>query len=229
MCAENGTEYLEIQVGLDALAVVVPKSNEWLTCLTFEELGLIWGADNAVSNWNQVRSDFPDEEINLFGPGTDSGTFDYFNEEITEEIGGSRSDYTASEDDNVLVNGVSGSPGGLGYFGLAYFSENADTLNAVEVDGGDGCVSPLEALDGADYGLARPLFIYVAKSAKDIPAVKEFVDFYFETMDILVQLLVTLICLQIKKLYPLLLGQLLVEANLNKKRDFVRALTALTN
>ena len=187
LCAENGTEYLEIQVGLDALAVVVPKSNEWLTCLTFEELGLIWGADNAVSNWNQVRSDFPDEEINLFGPGTDSGTFDYFNEEITEELGGSRSDYTASEDDNVLVNGVSGSPGGLGYFGLAYFSENADTLNAVEVDGGDGCVSPLEALDGAEYGLARPLFIYVAKSAKDIPAVKEFVDFYFETMDILVQ------------------------------------------
>ncbi len=121
LCEENGTTYTELQVGVDALSVVVPTSNDWATCLTTEELGAIWGADSTVSSWNQVRSSFPDVAIDLYGPGTDYGTFDFFNEEITEDLGGSRSDYTASEDDNVLVNGVSGSAGGLGYFGLALY------------------------------------------------------------------------------------------------------------
>jgi phosphate transport system substrate-binding protein len=185
LCAENGTTFTELQVGVDALSVVVPTSNDWATCLTTEELGAIWGADSTVSNWNQVRSSFPDVAIDLYGPGTDSGTFDFFNEEITEDLGGSRSDYTASEDDNVLVNGVSGSAGGLGYFGLAYYEENKDKLTAVQVDAGDGCQPPEAAFEG-NYFLARPLFIYIAESAKGMSAVREFVDFYFVAMDAIV-------------------------------------------
>ena len=185
LCAENGTTYTELQVGVDALSVVVPTSNDFATCLTTEELGAIWGADSTVSSWNQVRSSFPDIAIDLYGPGTDSGTFDFFNEEITEDLGGSRSDYTASEDDNVLVNGVSGSAGGLGYFGLAYYEENKDKLTAVQVDAGDGCQPPEAAFQG-NYFLARPLFIYIAESAKGMSAVREFVDFYFVAMDAIV-------------------------------------------
>ena len=185
LCEENGVNYLEVQVGIDALSVVVPTSNDWATCLTTAELTSIWGADSTISNWNQVRAGFPDVALDLYGPGTDSGTFDFFNEELTEDNGGSRSDYTASEDDNVLVNGVSGSAGGLGYFGLAYYEENKDKLTAVEVDAGDGCQPPEAAFEG-NYFLARPLFIYIAESAKGMSAVREFVDFYFVAMDAIV-------------------------------------------
>jgi phosphate transport system substrate-binding protein len=184
LCEENNTKYLEVQVGIDALSVVIPSSNDWATCLTVDELNSIWLADSSVSSWNEVRSTFPDVQINLYGPGTDSGTFDFFNEEITGEAG-SRSDYTASEDDNVLVNGVSGSEGGLGYFGLAYYEENKDKLNAVQVDAGNGCQSPEAAFEG-NYYLARPLYIYISESVKEDQVVKEFVDFYFEAMDIIV-------------------------------------------
>ena len=181
LCEENNTKYLEVQVGIDALSVVVPSSNDWATCLTVVELTSIWVAGSSVSSWNQVRSTFPDVEIDLYGPGTDSGTFDFFNEEITGEEG-SRSDYTASEDDNVLVNGVSGSPGGLGYFGLAYYEENKDVLNAVQVDDGNGCQPPEAAFQG-NYYLARPLYIYIAESVKEKAEVKAFVDFYFLAFD----------------------------------------------
>ena len=184
LCEENNTKYLEVQVGIDALSVVIPSSNDWATCLTVEELNSIWVADSSVSNWNEVRSTFPDVQIDLYGPGTDSGTFDFFNEEITGEAG-SRSDYTASEDDNVLVNGVSGSEGGLGYFGLAYYEENKDKLNAVQVDAGNGCQSPEAAFEG-NYYLARPLYIYISESVKEDQVVKAFVDFYFEAIDIIV-------------------------------------------
>ncbi len=146
--------------------------------------GSIWVADSSVSSWNEVRGTFPDVPIDLYGPGTDSGTFDFFNEEITGEAG-SRSDYTASEDDNVLVNGVSGSEGGLGYFGLAYYEENKDKLNAVQVDAGNGCQPPEAAFEG-NYYLARPLYIYISESVKEDQVVKAFVDFYFEAMDIIV-------------------------------------------
>ncbi len=184
LCEENNTKYLEVQVGIDALSVVIPSSNDWATCLTVDELNSIWVADSSVSSWNEVRSTFPDVAIDLYGPGTDSGTFDFFNEEITGEAG-SRSDYTASEDDNVLVNGVSGSEGGLGYFGLAYYEENKDKLNAVQVDAGNGCQPPEAAFEG-NYYLARPLYIYISESVKEDQVVKEFVDFYFEAMDIIV-------------------------------------------
>ena len=185
LCEENGVGYLEIQVGIDALSVVVPTSNDWATCLTTAELTSIWGADSTITNWKDVRAGFPDVALDLYGPGTDSGTFDFFNEEITEDLGGSRSDYTASEDDNVLVNGVSGSAGGLGYFGLAYYEENKDKLTAVEVDAGDGCQPPEAAFEG-NYFLARPLFIYVAEAAKGMSQVRQFVDFYFVAMDAIV-------------------------------------------
>ena len=184
LCEENNTKYLEVQVGIDALSVVIPSSNDWATCLTVDELNSIWVADSSVSSWNEVRSTFPDVPIDLYGPGTDSGTFDFFNEEITGEAG-SRSDYTASEDDNVLVNGVSGSEGGLGYFGLAYYEENKDKLNAVQVDAGNGCQPPEAAFEG-NYYLARPLYIYISESVKEDQVVKAFVDFYFEAMDIIV-------------------------------------------
>ena len=184
LCEENNTNYLEVQVGIDALSVVIPSSNDWATCLTVDELNSIWVADSSVSSWSEVRSAFPDVPIDLYGPGTDSGTFDFFNEEITGETG-SRSDYTASEDDNVLVNGVSGSQGGLGYFGLAYYEENKDKLNAVQVDAGNGCQPPEAAFEG-NYFLARPLYVYISESVKEDQVVKAFIDFYFEAMDIIV-------------------------------------------
>jgi phosphate transport system substrate-binding protein len=135
-----------------------------------------------VNSWNQVRSDFPDEELSLFGPGTDSGTFDYFTDVINGEEGASRTDYSASENDNVIVQGVSGDAGGLGYFGFSYFEENSDTLKAVEVDGGDGCVAPSveTAQDGTYTPLSRPLFAYAKVESFQRPEVKAFVGYMLD-------------------------------------------------
>jgi phosphate transport system substrate-binding protein len=135
-----------------------------------------------VNNWNQVDASFPDEKLSLFGPGTDSGTFDYFTGEINGEEGASRSDYNASEDDNTTVTGVAGEKGGLGYFGFSYFEENQDKLNAVEIDGGDGCVAPsvTAAQDGTYKPLSRPLFIYVKKDALTRPEVAAFMQYILD-------------------------------------------------
>ncbi len=172
-CEAKGIEYVEFQVANDALTVVVNKDNDWATCLTTEQLAKIWGPGSKVNNWNQVDASFPDQKLSLFGPGTDSGTFDYFTGEINGEEGASRSDYNASEDDNTTVTGVSGEKGGLGYFGFSYFEENQDTLKALEIDGGDGCVAPSveAAQDGTYKPLSRPLFIYVKKDALARPEV----------------------------------------------------------
>ena len=158
ICEENGVEYVELQVANDALTVVVNSTNDWATCLTVDELKKIWEPGSTVSSWRDVRASFPDEPLELFGPGTDSGTFDYFTDAINGEEGASRTDYQASEDDNVIVQGVKGTPGGLGYFGFSYFEENQDTLEAVEVDDGSGCVAPsAETAQAGDYTpLARP-------------------------------------------------------------------------
>ena len=141
------------------------KDNDWVDCLTVEQLDKIWGpdAEGTVTNWNQVDPSFPDQELTLSGPGTDSGTFDYFTDEINGEEGASRADYNASEDDNTIVQAVSGDKGGLGYFGYTYYEENQDTLKALEIDGGDGCVAPSAeaAQDGSYTPLSRPLFVYV--------------------------------------------------------------------
>jgi phosphate transport system substrate-binding protein len=181
-CKDQGVEYVEFQVANDALTVVVNKENDWVTCLTTEQLAKIWGPSSEVNNWNQVDASFPDEKLSLFGPGTDSGTFDYFTGEINGEEGASRSDYNASEDDNTTVTGVAGEKGGLGYFGFSYFEENQDKLNAVEIDGGDGCVAPsvTAAQDGTYKPLSRPLFIYVKKDALTRPEVAAFMQYVLD-------------------------------------------------
>ncbi|HEY9619430.1 MAG TPA: PstS family phosphate ABC transporter substrate-binding protein [Crinalium sp.] len=181
-CKAAGIEYFEFPVATDALTVVVNPENTWAQCLKVEELKTMWepGAQGKVTKWNQIRPDFPDAPITLYGPGTDSGTFDYFTGEIVGEEGASRGDYTASEDDNVLVQGVEGDKNALGYFGYAYYVENKDKLKAVEIDGGSGCVAPNEedVLNGSYAPLSRPLFIYVSKKALERPEVKAFVEFY---------------------------------------------------
>ena len=179
-CEAAGITYGELQVAADALTIVVNKENTWATCLTVEQLAAIWAPGSTVNNWNQVDPSFPDEPIKLFGPGTDSGTFDYFTAEINGEEGASREDYTPSEDDNVIVQGVEGSKGGLGYFGFTYFEENADKLTAVAVDNGAGCVAPsvATAQDGTYAPLSRPLFVYPSVQALKQPQVKAFFDYY---------------------------------------------------
>jgi phosphate transport system substrate-binding protein len=179
LCEEAGIEFLELQVVNDALTVVVNPENDWASCLTTEQLATIWGPGSEVRNWNEVDRSFPDEELSLFGPGTDSGTFDYFTDEINGEEGASRSDYSASEDDNVIVTGVSGERGGLGYFGFSYYEENQDTLEAVAIDGGEGCVEPSveNAQNGTYVPLSRPLFVYVKEEALARTEVEVFVRF----------------------------------------------------
>ncbi len=188
MCAEAGVEYIEIPVAFDALSVVRNPENDWAECLTTEELKTIWEpeAQGEIDNWNQVRDSFPDRSMSLYGPGTDSGTFDYFTEAIVGEGGASRGDYTASEDDNVIVQGVTSDEGGLGYLGLAYYEENQDKLAPVGIDdgnpdNGEGCVEPSAAAveDGTYQPLARPIFMYIKKSAaEEKPQLQEFVQFY---------------------------------------------------
>jgi phosphate transport system substrate-binding protein len=183
-CAEKGIEVIELPVAIDALTVVVNPENDWATCLTVEELNKMWApeAQGTVSNWNQIRPEFPDAPLALYGPGTDSGTFDYFTETINGEGGASRGDFTASEDDNVLVTGVEGDQNALAYFGYAYYVENEGRLKSVEIDGGDGCVAPTSenVLNNTYAPLSRPLFIYVSKAAAEKPEVKAFVDFYLD-------------------------------------------------
>ena len=180
LAAENGVEYIELRVALDGLSVLVNKNNDFVTCLTVDELNKIWNPDSTLDNWNQVRDSFPDQKLSLYGPGTDSGTFDYFTDEINGEEGASRADFTPSEDDNVLVLGISGDRNSLGYFGYAYYVENTDRLNLVAVDNGAGCVEPTPATinDGSYAPLARPIFIYVNKAELERPEVKAFVEFY---------------------------------------------------
>jgi phosphate transport system substrate-binding protein len=182
LCADAGIDYTEFQVGVDALTVVVNPENDWATCLTVDQLMTIWepAAEGKVTNWNQVDPSFPDQALVLAGPGTDSGTFDYFTDEINGEEGASRSDYTASEDDNVTVQAVAGDPGGLGYLGYTYYEENIDSLKAVEIDGGEGCVAPSveAARDGSYVPLSRPLFIYVKNDALARPEVHGFVEYF---------------------------------------------------
>ena len=178
--AENGIEYYEFLVGLDGLSVMVNPENEFVNCMTVEQLNMLWNPDSTVDSWNDLDPSWPDRRINLYGPGTDSGTFDYFTEEVNGEAKLSRADYTASEDDNVLVQGISGDRNSLGYFGFSYYAANADKLKLVAVDSGNGCVTPsLDTIASGRYSpLARPLFIYVNKASLERPEVRDFVRFY---------------------------------------------------
>jgi phosphate transport system substrate-binding protein len=182
VCKKNNIEYTQIQIANDGIAVVVNKENDWAKCLTVEQLNKIWGPDSKVDNWNQVDSSFPDQKLTLAGPGTDSGTFDFFTAAINGEEDASRTDYQATEDDNVTVQAVEGDKGGLGYFGLSYFEQNQGNLNDVEVDGGSGCVGPSTETvqDGSYTPLSRPLFIYVKNTSLQKPEVKAFVKFLLD-------------------------------------------------
>jgi phosphate transport system substrate-binding protein len=183
LCAENAVETFPVQIANDGISVVVNKANTWAECLTVDQLKKIWEPDSEVSSWRDLDPTFPDQELELFGAGTDSGTFDYFTEAIVGEEGASRTDYTPSEDDNVTVQGVSGSKGALGYFGLSYFLENKDLVRAVEIDGGDGCVAPsVETVqDGSYKPLSRPLFTYPNEDAlAEKPALDPFITFVLD-------------------------------------------------
>ncbi|HEU4423982.1 MAG TPA: PstS family phosphate ABC transporter substrate-binding protein [Pilimelia sp.] len=188
-CEAAGVKFVELIVANDALTIAVNKENTWATCLTVDQLKKVWGPSSKINNWNQIDAKFPSQALKLFGPGTDSGTFDYFTAEINGEEGASRADYTASEQDNVLVQGVAGEKGAMGYFGFTYFEENTDKLKALEVDGGSGCVAPSAdtAQNNSYKPLSRPLFIYVSEKGAAKPQVKGFVDFYIENIDEIVK------------------------------------------
>ena len=186
-CKRDGVTYEAVRVATDALTVVVNPENP-VNCLTVDQLGAIWGPDSKISNWDQIpglRENFS-EELQLFGPGTDSGTFDYFTESINGEEGVSRKDYNnVGEDDNATVTGVKGAPGGMGYFGFSYYEENQGSLKALEIDNGDGCVAPSAetAQDNTYVPLSRPLFIYPSGAALKKPEVKAFVDYYLDNVN----------------------------------------------
>ncbi len=183
-CEKNGVTFEEITVANDGLAVVVNNDNP-IECFTVEQLKKIWEPGSKINNFEQVDPSFPDLEMKLFGPGTDSGTFDYFTDEINGEEGASRTDYQPSEDDNVIVSGVQGNKGGIGYFGLSYVSENEGALKAVAVDGGDGCVEPSveTVLDGTYKPLGRPLFIYASTKTVQRPEGLAFLEYYIENSE----------------------------------------------
>ncbi|MEM1169903.1 MAG: PstS family phosphate ABC transporter substrate-binding protein [Cyanobacteria bacterium P01_H01_bin.35] len=182
-CKQNQISYIELPIGFDALTIVVNQANTWAEDITVAELDKMWAseAQRKITKWNQVRSSWPDRPLQLFGPGADSGTYDYFTEAIVGKEKATRSDYIASEDDEVLAQGVSNNPNALGYFGYAYYVEHQDKLKALAVDSGNGAIMPTKtAVERAKYQpLARPLFIYVnAVSAQNNPLMNEFIDFY---------------------------------------------------
>jgi len=190
-CKGAGVEYIELPVAFDALTVVVNPKNDWASPMTVAELKKIWepAAQGKITNWNQVRPSWPNAPLKLFGAGADSGTFDYFTEAITGKSKSSRGDFTASEDDNVLVQGVANDRNALGFFGFAYYAENTKRLKAVAIDNSKGPVAPSEktVLDGTYQPLSRPIYIYVSKKAAGKPEVREFVEFYLKNAPKLVK------------------------------------------
>lgn len=191
-CKEAGVQYIELPVAYDALTVVVNSKNAWVKSFTVAELNKIWAPGSSIKTWNQVNPAYPNQPLQLFGPGTASGTFDYFTEAVNGKAKSSRSDYTPSEDDNVLVTGVAGNQGALGYFGYAYYEENKDKLRAIPVIAKGTTTpvlpSPEAVMNGTYQPLSRPLFIYVnATAAAFRPEVKAFVNFYLENAPTLVK------------------------------------------
>lgn len=188
LCAKNGIEYIELPVAFDGLAVVVNKKNNWVKYFTVEELAKIWcpDAEGKIKNWKDVNEKYPSKQLSLFAPGADSGTFDYFTEAICGKGGASRTDYTPSEDDNVLVIGVANTDGGLGYFGVAYYEENKDKIKVIPIWNGKEAVYPtLENVkDGTYAPLSRPLFIYINKKSINKPEIKKFVDYYLSNASV---------------------------------------------
>ena len=190
-CKQSGIQFIELPIAYDALTVIINPKNDWVKTLTIPDLKKMWepSAQGKVTTWNQVRSEWPNNPLKLFGPGADSGTFDYFTEAIVGKAKSSRGDFTASEDDNVLVQGVANDRNALGYFGFAYYIENQKRLKAAPIDGGKGPVSPSAKTveDGSYQPLSRPIFIYVSKKSLDKPEVREYVDFYLKNAPALVK------------------------------------------
>jgi phosphate transport system substrate-binding protein len=187
--AEHGIEFVELPVCFDALTVVVNRQNDWVDAITIEDLKKIWepAAEKKVMKWSDVRPDWPAVPLDLYGPGTDSGTFDYFTEAVVGKAKSSRTDFTPSEDDNTLVTGVEGNKGALGYFGFAYYEPNQDRLKALKIippgqpkDSAGVAPSAATVMSGAYTPLSRPLFIYVSTKAAERPAVKKFAEFYLK-------------------------------------------------
>ncbi len=187
LCASNGIEFTEIRVGTDALTMVTSNdSPEGLTCLTTDEVLKIWGPDG-VDTWDQVRTGLPNVPIAIFAPGADSGTYDFMNEDALD-IEEPRQDYNASEDDNIIAQGIQGTPGSWGFFGYAYYVNNTDAFRALEYDAGDGCVPPsAETAQDDSYKLARPLFVYVRNDALGRPEVADFARFYLDTVNSVIE------------------------------------------
>ena len=190
-CKKAGIEYFELPVAHDAITVMVNPKNDWVKSMTVAELKKIWepAAQGKIARWSQVNPKWPDAPLKLYGAGADSGTFDYFTEAVVGKAKSSRGDYTASEDDNVLVQGIAHDKNALGYFGFAYYAENPDKLKAVAIDGGKGPVLPSEKTveDGSYQPLARPIFIYVNRKSAARPEIKEFVEYYLKNAAPLVQ------------------------------------------
>jgi phosphate transport system substrate-binding protein len=179
---ENGVSYIELPVAYDGLSVVINPANDFVDHLTVEELHRMWRPDSDVTTWQDVRPEWPAEKIRLYGPGVDSGTFDYFTEAINGKSQVCRADFTASEDDNVLVQGVAGDKYAIGFFGFAYYIENKDKIKVVPIDGGNGPVAPtMDSINNGSYApLSRPVFIYVSPKAAERPEVDAFVKFYLD-------------------------------------------------
>ncbi len=179
----NGIEYVELEVAYDGISVVVNKDNTWIDSITVEELNKIWAKNSTVKTWKDVNSAWPNEPLKLYGPGTDSGTFEFFTEAINKKAKEARTDFTPSEDDNVLVQGIAGDKSAMGYFGFAYYEENADKLRVLKIDAGKGPVEPtFDTIKDKSYApLSRPLYIYINKAKLNSPQVKKFVEFYLDT------------------------------------------------
>ena len=186
LCEQAGVDYVELQVGTDALTMVTHPDTEFVTCLTTDEVATIFGPDATAQTWADVNAAFPDEPLEVFAPGTDSGTYDFMVEDVLG-IDAARQDYSAAEDDNIIAQGIQGTPGSWGFFGFAYFVENEGSLRALEYDGGSGCVAPsVESAQDGTYGMTRPLFIYVKTEALSRPEVEAFVRFYLDNAEALV-------------------------------------------
>jgi|TARA_B100001964_G_scaffold227864_2_gene278316 phosphate transport system substrate-binding protein len=189
LAAEHEIEFIELSIGFDGLSVIANPSNDFLTCLTTDELLAIWKPGSDLNRWSEVRGGLPDSSFRLYGPDTDSGTFDYFTEAIVQQEDASRSDYSASADDNVLIRGVAGDKNALGYFGFAFYSSSPDKLKLIAVDSGSGCIYPsVQTINDGTYApLSRPMFIYVNVAALERVEVVEFLNFYLDNATALIQ------------------------------------------